>query len=124
MKLFLEKVREGLPPKINGDGTQFRDFVHVDDVARANIMSMDSDINHEFFNVGTNTSITILDLAKTIINFSGMNIEPIFGPALKGDVQKTIANIDLIENKIGWKPTINLKEWINDIITKNQINEV
>ena len=53
-----------------------------------------------------------------------MNIEPIFGPALKGDVQKTIANIDLIENKIGWKPTINLKEWINDIITKNQINEV
>ena len=124
MKLFLEKVREGLPPKINGDGTQFRDFVHVDDVARANIMSMDSDINHEFFNVGTNTSITILDLAKTIINFSGMNIEPVFGPALKGDVQKTIANIDLIENKIGWKPTINLKEWINDIITKNQINEV
>ena len=124
LKLFLEKVREGLPPKINGDGTQFRDFVHVDDVARANIMSMDSDINHEFFNVGTNTSITILDLAKTIINFSGMNIEPIFGPALKGDVQKTIANIDLIENKIGWKPTINLKEWINDIITKNQINEV
>ena len=124
LKLFLEKVREGLPPKINGDGTQFRDFVHVDDVARANIMSMDSDINHEFFNVGTNTSITILDLAKTIINFSGINIEPIFGPALKGDVQKTIANIDLIENKIGWKPTINLKEWINDIITKNQINEV
>ena len=117
-------MREGLPPKINGDGTQFRDFVHVDDVARANIMSMDSDINHEFFNVGTNTSITILDLAKTIINFSGMNIEPVFGPALKGDVQKTIANIDLIENKIGWKPTINLKEWINDIITKNQINEV
>jgi len=124
LKLFLEKVREGLPPKINGDGTQFRDFVHVKDVARANIMSMDSDINHEFFNVGTNTSITILDLAKTIINFSGMNIEPVFGPALKGDVQKTIANIDLIENKIGWKPTINLKEWINDIITKNQINEV
>ena len=50
---------------INGDGTQFRDFVYVEDVARANIMSMKSDVDHEFFNVGTNTSITILDLAKT-----------------------------------------------------------
>ena len=124
LKLFLEKVRVGLPPKINGDGTQFRDFVHVNDVSEANIMSMDSNVNHEFFNVGTNTSITILDLAKTIINFSGMDIEPIFGPALKGDVQKTIANIDLIKNKIGWKPTIVLKEWINEIISKNEINKI
>ena len=61
-----------MPPKINGDGTQFRDFVYVEDVANANIMSMDSNVNHDFFNVGTNTSITILDLAKTIIKFSDL----------------------------------------------------
>jgi len=78
LKLFLECIRDKLPPKINGDGTQFRDFVHVSDVVNANIMSMNSDITHEFFNVGTNTTITILDLAKTIIECSGLNIEPIF----------------------------------------------
>ena len=44
LKLFLEKVRDELPPKINGDGTQFRDFVYVEDVAKANIMSMNSDV--------------------------------------------------------------------------------
>ena len=124
LKLFLECIKEKLPPKINGDGTQFRDFVHVNDVVNANIMSMDSKVDHEFFNVGTNTSITILDLAKTITKSSGLNIEPIFVPALKGDVQETIANIDLIKDKIGWKPTIILKDWINEIITKNQINEI
>ena len=97
LKLFLEKIRDGLAPKINGDGTQFRDFVYVEDVARANIMSMKSDVDHEFFNVGTNTSITILDLAKTIIKYSNLDIEPIFGPALKGDVMKTIADISLIK---------------------------
>ena len=124
LKLFLEKIRDGLPPKINGDGLQFRDFVYVEDVVNANIMSMNSNINHEFFNVGTNTSITILDLAQTIIKSSGLDIEPIFGPALDGDVQKTIANIDLIKDKIGWKPTVFLEKWIDEIISTKKLDEI
>ena len=124
LKLFLERIRDKSPPKINGDGTQARDFVHVSDVVNSNIMSMNSDVNHAFFNVGTGTSITILDLAKTIIKSSGLNLEPVFGPALKGDVQKTTANIDLIKEKIGWKPTVVLEEWIDEIISTNKINEI
>ena len=124
LKLFLECIRDKLPPKINGDGTQFRDFVHVSDVVNANIMSMNSDITHEFFNVGTNTTITILDLAKTIIECSGLNIEPIFGPALDGDVHQTKANIDLIKKKIGWEPSVMLVDWIKDIISSKKFNEI
>ena len=124
LKLFLERIRDKLPPKVNGDGTQFRDFVYVDDVVNANILSMDSEISHGFFNVGTNSSITILDLAKIIIKSSGLHIEPVFGPALKGDVQGTIANIDLIKEKIGWKPTVVLEEWIDEIISTNKIDEI
>ena len=124
LKLFLEKIRDGLAPKINGDGTQFRDFVYVEDVARANIMSMKSDVDHEFFNVGTNTSITILDLAKTIIKYSNLDIEPTFGPALKGDVMKTIADINLIKEKIGWEPKVMLKDWIKEIVSLKKLNDV
>jgi len=124
LKLFLERIRDKLPPKINGDGMQFRDFVHVSDVVNANLMSMDSDITHEFFNVGTNTTITIIDLAKTIIEYSGLNIEPIFGPALDGDVHQTKANIDLIKKKIGWEPSIMLVDWIKDIISSKKFNEI
>ena len=116
---FLEILKRN-----NGDGKQFRDFVYVEDVAEANIMSMDSNVEHEFFNVGTNTSITILDLAKTIIKSAGLNIQPTFGPALKGDVQKTIANIDLIKEKIGWKPTIFLEEWIEEIVSMKKFDEI
>ena len=87
-------------------------------------MSMDSNVEHEFFNVGTNTSITILDLAKTIIKSAGLNIQPMFGPALKGDVQKTIANIDLIKEKIGWKPTIFLEVWIEEIVSMKKFDEI
>ena len=124
LKLFLERIRDELSPKINGDGTQFRDFVHVSDVVNANIMSMDSDVAYGFFNVGTNTSITILDVAKTIIEYSGLDIEPTFGPALNGDVHGTVANIDLIKKEIGWKPTIMLIDWVKDIISSKKFNEV
>ena len=124
LKLFLERIRDGVPPKINGDGTQFRDFVYVEDVANANIMSMDSNIDHEFFNVGTNSSISILDLANIIIEYSRLELKPIFGPELKGDVKKTIANIDLIRDKIGWVPTIMLEEWIKDIIIERKFDAI
>ena len=124
LKLFLERIRDGLPPKINGDGTQFRDFVYVEDVANANIMSMDSNVDHDFFNVGTNTSITILDLAKTIIKFSDLEIKPLFGPELKGDVKRTVADIDLIKDKVGWKPTVFLEKWIEDIVSMKKFDEI
>ena len=124
IKLFLEQIRNELPPKINGNGTQSRDFVHVDDVVNANIMSMNSDVTHEFFNVGTNSSITVRDLAKIIIEASGLGIEPIFGSALNGDVHKSMANIDLIEQKIGWKPSVMLVDWLKEIISSKKIDEV
>ena len=89
IKLFLEKIKQKMPPKINGDGLQTRDFVHIDDIVKANILAMDSDIKHEFFNVGTGNSISILDLANVVINASGLSLEPIHGPELSGDVRAT-----------------------------------
>ena len=124
LKLFLERISQELPPKINGDGTQFRDFVHVHDVVNANIMLMDNDITSGFFNVGTNTSITILELAKNIIEYSKLDMEPIFEPALKGDVHGTIADIDLIRKEIGWNPSIMLIDWMKDIISSKKFNEI
>ena len=124
LKLFLERIRDKLPPKINGDGTQFRDFVYVKDVANANIMAMDSNVKHEFFNVGTNTSITILKLAEIIIKYSGLEIEPIFGPELKGDVKRTIADISSIKEKIGWEPKILLEDWVKDIVSSKKFDMI
>ena len=124
LKLFLERIRDGLPPKINGDGKQFRDFVYVEDVADANIMSMDSNVNHEFFNVGTNTSITILDLANTIIKFSELEIKPVFGPELQGDVRRTVADIESIKEKVVWIPRTFLEEWIKNIVSAKKFDEI
>jgi UDP-glucose 4-epimerase len=124
IKLFLDQIKNKESPIVNGNGTQFRDFVHVSDVVNANILSMNSEINHAFYNVGTNSSITILDLAKSIINSSGLDLKPKFRDALEGDVDKTLSDITLIEKEIGWRPTIRLEDWLRMIITSEEIDEV
>lgn len=116
IKLFLERIQQKEPPKINGDGLQTRDFVYVEDVVNANLMSMESDVKHEFFNVGTGSNNNILDIANFVINASGLPLKPIHGPELPGDVRGTKADIILIQNKLGWKPKTFLEDWLTKTV--------
>ena len=124
IKLFLEKIKQKIPPKINGDGLQTRDFVHIDDVVMANILAMDSNIKHEFFNVGTGNSISILELANAIIRASSLSLEPIHGPELSGDVRATQADTTLIGKLLNWEPTIRLDDWVTKIISNKDFQYI
>ena len=116
IKLFLERIQQGLPPLVNGDGLQIRDFVYVNDAVNANILSMESDIDFEFFNIGTGTTISILDLANIIIKFSGLKIKPIHRPALPGDVRATQADITKVKTMLKWKPTTSIQDWLKSAV--------
>ena len=116
IKLFLERIQQGLPPLVNGDGLQIRDFVYVDDAVNANILSMESDIDFEFFNIGTGTTISILDLANMIIKFSGLKIKPIHRPALTGDVRATQADITKVKTMLKWRPTTSIQDWLKSAV--------
>ena len=124
IKLFLKKIQQNTSPKINGDGLQTRDFVHIDDVVRANILAMDSDVQHGFFNVGTGNSISVLDLANVIINASSLSLKPIHGPELSGDVRTTEADITLIRKMLNWEPEINLENWLTRIISDKDFEDL
>ena len=116
IKLFLERIQQGLPPLVNGDGLQIRDFVYVNDVVNANILSMESDIDFEFFNIGTGTTISILDLANMIIKFSGLKIKPIHRSALPGDVRATQADITKVKTMLKWRPTTSIQDWLKSAV--------
>jgi len=116
IKLFLERIQQGLPPLVNGDGLQIRDFVYVDDAVNANILSMESDIDFEFFNIGTNSTISVLDLANIIIKFSGLKLKPIHQSAVPGDVKATQADITKAKMMLKWKPTTDLKDWLKSTV--------
>ena len=116
IKLFLERIQQGLPPLINGDGLQVRDFVYVNDVVNANVLAMESNIDSEFFNIGTNSVVSILDLANMIIKFSGLKLKPIHRPPVPGDVKTTEADITKAKMMLKWKPTISLKDWLKSAV--------
>ena len=124
IKLFLQRIQQKKSPKINGDGLQTRDFVHIDDVVKANVLAMDSDINHRFLNVGSGLPTSVLDLANLIIEISGLSLEPIHGPELSGDVKATQSDIKLIRKLLNWEPKMKLDDWLTKIISNNDFQDI
>ena len=116
IRLFLERIQQGLSPLINGDGLQVRDFVYVDDVVNANILAMESDVDSEFFNIGTGNIISILDLATMIIKFSGLKLKPMHQLAVPGDVKATQADITKAKMMLKWKPTTSIENWLKSAV--------
>jgi UDP-glucose 4-epimerase len=111
---FLNKIKENKSPEIFGDGSQTRDFVFVKDVANANLSAMMSEINFEFFNIGSQKSISILELAQIIIKKSGLNLKPEFREPLQGDAKISLSDITLAIKKLQWNPTYKLEKWFEE----------
>jgi len=118
IKKFLKNIQEGKPPIINGDGLQVRDFVHVDDVVRANLTALESDVKNAFINIGTGITTSVLELADQIINSSGLSLKPIHSNTLEGDIRASQADISLAKKLLNWEPKIKLKDWLNETVSK------
>jgi len=116
---FLRQLKEKKSPIIFGKGSQIRDFIHVEDVAKANIRAMNSDVENDFFNIGSGVGTSILELSKMMIKISKLQIEPIFKPEVKGDIEFSKSSIDHAKNKLNWNPEISLNEGLKEIINKN-----
>ena len=124
IKLFLEKIQQNKAPIINGDGSQTRDFVYVEDVVKANILAMDSNIKYKFLNVGTGFSISILDLANVCIEASGLSLKPVHGPQLPGDILDSKADLELIKKSLEWKPITKLEDWLVQVISSRNFTDI
>jgi nucleoside-diphosphate-sugar epimerase len=93
-------------------------------VVKANVLAMDSDINHRFLNVGSGLPTSVLDLANLIIEISGLSLEPIHGPELSGDVKATQSDIELIRKLLNWEPKMKLDDWLTKIISNNDFQDI
>ena len=113
---FINKLKENKNPVIFGSGIQVRDFIFVEDVARANISAMKSNVNNGFFNVGTGITTSINQLAKIMIELSELKLEIQYEKALDGDVNNSQADTSLTESILKWKYSIKLKDGLQTII--------
>jgi UDP-glucose 4-epimerase len=108
--IFLRQRKDGEPLTIVGDGEQRRDFTHVSDVVQANILAATKDIDDDFYgelyNVGNGVNYSINEIAN-IISDNQINI-----PARIGESRTTLANNGKLRTIFGWRPQVNLMDWI------------
>lgn len=112
--IFQYRVINNLKPLITGDGKQLRDFIHVKDLAIANVKAAVSNIEYDIFNIGYGQAYSVLEIAKLLSE----EIE--FIPAREGEASITLADISKAKTLLNWRPSINvigyLKEWMSQEI--------
>ena len=119
---FVSAALKNQPLQVYGNGDQIRCFCHVDDAVRALLLVMDSvQAVGNVFNIGNNQQISILELAKKVIEITGSKSEIVKVPYSEAypegfeDMQRRVPDISKIKNVLGWTPQIGLDQIIKDI---------
>ena len=106
---FIDQINLNKSPIIFGDGTHTRDFISVEDIAKANLLSMESKTDFSFLNVGTGISTSIKELAEVMIELSGKKMEISYDDLPLGDVKDSLADVSLAKRLINWNYETSLK---------------
>jgi UDP-glucose 4-epimerase len=113
----MDAIETGQSPKIFGDGSQSMDFVFVDDIARANVAGLVSDVTDEVFNVGTGVQTTLNELCHLLLKVTGSDLKPEYHEARKvNNVQARRAAIEKAEKMLGFRARIDLEAGLKALI--------
>ena len=114
---WMDAIEAGQAPRIFGDGSQSMDFVFVEDVARANVMGLVSEITDEVFNVGMGVQTTLNELCHLLLKVTGSALKPEHHPARKvNNVQARRAAIEKAETMLGFRAHVNLENGLKTLI--------
>jgi UDP-glucose 4-epimerase len=108
--IFTGQMLAGGQVVINGDGEQQRDFVYVEDCARANLMAMTSQNANLIYNLGYGRGTTVNEIFTTLKTITGYQLPGIHGPAKVGETRQIYLDATRAQKELGWKPTVNLEE--------------
>lgn len=112
---FIKQLKNGETPTINGDGRQSRDFTYIDNVIEGNLKAClaSSDVAGEAFNIGAGGREYLIDVYNDICEALGVKVEPIYGPARKGDIRDSNADISKARTMLGYDPSYDFAKGIN-----------
>jgi UDP-glucose 4-epimerase len=114
---WMERIAAGKAPLIFGDGLQTMDFVHVADIARANVLAAQAPVTDEVFNIASGTETSLAELAGVLLGAMGSDLSVEHGPerAVNG-VTRRLADISAAADRLGWKPEIPLAEGMSGLV--------
>jgi len=112
----LDKIEAGERPQIFGDGSQAYDFVHVSDVARANILALKSEASDVNLNVGTGIRTTIKELVDSLLEITGSDVEPEYLPQEQMFVTERVGSTVLSEELTGFKAEVPYEDGLRSVV--------
>ena len=114
---FIARARKNEPLIVYGDGSQTRDFVNVHDIVAAIVASMNkADAEGEIVHIGSGTATSIKELAKTILELTGVNSGISYQPPRAGDIKDSLADISKAKRILGYEPKVSLRDGLLDLI--------
>lgn len=112
---FVDRLRRGEPPVIDGKGEQSMDFVHVDDIARSIVAALSSRRDNVPINIGTGVDTSVAALAKILIDAVGVDVTPQFNPR-EVLVSRRAADITRAREVLGWRPEISVEDGMRALV--------
>ncbi len=112
---FVNRLRNGEPPVIDGKGEQSMDFIHVHDIARSVVLALESEKSNVPVNIGTGIDTSIADLARILIDAVGADVEPQFNPR-DVLVSRRAADTTRAKEVLGFEPTIDVRSGMTELI--------
>ncbi|MBA3389156.1 MAG: GDP-mannose 4,6-dehydratase, partial [Rubrobacter sp.] len=107
--IFCGNLRDGKISTINGTGRQTRDYVYVGDVARANVLALESEAASGAYNVGTGIETDVNRLYELLMESSDKNdLPPEHGPGKPGEQSRSSVDPALAGSVLGWRPEVDL----------------
>ena len=114
---WMERIAAARPPLILGDGLQTMDFVHVADIARANLLAAQADVTDDVFNIAAGEETSLLQLAQRLLGAMDADLVPEHGEARKVNaVTRRLADITAAQKRLGWRPEIGLDEGLRGLV--------
>ena len=108
-----DKIMRGERPTLPGDGSEVHDYIHVADVARANVMAMASAVTGEVFNVVSGVETTVKRIAEILLEITGSDLEPVYADEAGAVKATSSASLKLSREKIramvGWEPEVSVE---------------
>jgi UDP-glucose 4-epimerase len=115
ISIFMTKASDKKTPVIYGDGNQYRDFIFVKDVVKANLLAANrSEAKGKIFNIGTGRYVSINELWEMICQLTENKIEPKYEPPRPGDVRESVANIDYAKKHFGFEPEYSFEKGLKE----------
>jgi UDP-glucose 4-epimerase len=113
--IFAKKMLAGQAPLIHWDGEQRKDYVHVRDVARANLLALTGG-DGQAFNIGSGQATSVNELFAGLEAQLRTGLEPQYGPKREGDVRISYLEVSKIREALGWQPAVDLAEGMVDTV--------